>query len=232
MALHALAAGRTDDAGVPARGLRARPADRRRAAALRLRATDGEGIARRGRHRGLLRAARWRRGGSAEIEAYVLERSDCKRARSARKPIRASSTICCSRALAGLGASLSKFAADVRILSQPGLRRDLRAVRRSASRQFVDAVQAEPDSLRAHRLARAAASRVRRRRVAERRDELSRAHARRQRQPPHDSARSDALRRRDRHARAQGRRGAARRRAPHRRRTCARTRRSPGRKPC
>ena len=44
---------------------------------------------------------------------------------------------------------------------------------------------------------------IRRRRLAERRDEFSGAHARRQREPAHDSARSAAVRRRNRHARAQ-----------------------------
>ena len=119
-------------------------------------------------------------------------------------------------ALAGLGASLSKFAADVRLLSSPGFGEIAEPFGEQAGRQLGDAVQAQSDSVRTHRFARALAARLCRRRVAERGDELSGTHARRQREPAHDPTRSAALRRRDRDARSHGDRGAARRRAAHR----------------
>ena len=74
--LHALAAGRTDDAGVPARRLRARSADRRCQPALRFRKPDDQGSSRRGRHGGVVRAAARRLG------ALVRDRS--LRARTVR----------------------------------------------------------------------------------------------------------------------------------------------------
>ncbi len=73
------------------------------------------------------------------------------RARSARRPIRASSTTSCCRHWPVSGASLSKFAADVRILSSPGFGEVAEPFGQGASRQLRDAVQAKPDSLRTNR---------------------------------------------------------------------------------
>ena len=90
-------------------------------------------------------------------------------------------------ALAGLGASLSKFAFDVRILASPGFGDIAEPFGAKQVGSSAMPFKRNPGDGRADRFARAAAARLRRRRLAERRDEPARAHARRQRQPPHRS---------------------------------------------
>ena len=96
--------------------------------------------ARRRRTRGCWRApAVARPTGSRRARRVRLERARRRDANlSAQTRLPAALAAC-----AGLGASLSKFAADVRILGSARFRRSLRAVRRQASRQFGDAVQAQ-----------------------------------------------------------------------------------------
>ena len=183
--------------------VRARPADRRRAICASSSRTSrpracAARSARRRRTSSLLRSA----GRSAEIEAHVLERFGLQAREISTQTYPRKLDYLLLSALAGLGASLSKFAADVRILSSPRLRRSCRAVRQVASRQLGDAVQAQSDHVRAHRLARASAAGYADVAWQNAATNLSRAHARRQREPPHDSSRSAAVRRRDRHARA------------------------------
>jgi len=93
-------------------------------------------------------------------------------------------------ALAGLGASLSKFAADVRILSSPefGEVAEPFGSRKSAARRCRS--NAIPFFASASTRWRGCWSAIATSR-GRTRDELSRAHARRQRQPPHDP--SEAL---------------------------------------
>ena len=107
---------------LPPRGVRARRADGSCGARVRGHAADGEGHSRRRRHVGIVYAAarRTARARPNSKKPTCSARSISKRATSRRKRIRASSTTRCSRNLAGLGASLSKFAADVRIQSSPG----------------------------------------------------------------------------------------------------------------
>ncbi|MGB6521518.1 MAG: adenylosuccinate lyase [Candidatus Cybelea sp.] len=59
-------------------------------------------------------------GGSAEIEAYVLERFGLEALEISTQTYPRKLDYLLLSALAGLGASLSKFAADVRILASPG----------------------------------------------------------------------------------------------------------------
>ena len=124
-------------------------------------------------------------------------------------------------ALAGLGASLSKFAFDVRIRPAPASA-TFRALRRQASR--LSAMPFKRNPVMAERmLARPPAARVCRRGLAERRDQPARTHARRQREPPHGAARGAAVLRRDPLAGDQDRRagcGSTSARSP---RTCAST---------
>ena len=114
------------------------------------------------------------------------------RATSRRRPIRASSTTCCSRRSPAWARRCSKFAFDVRVLASAGLRRYRRTIRCQTGRFERDAVQAQSRDGRTDRFAGASAAGLCRRRLAECGDEFSRAHARRQRQPAHDPARSAA----------------------------------------
>ena len=172
--LHAPAAGRTDDARLSARVYAQDLLVDDANAALRLREPHGQGIARRGRDRGVVRAARADGSGrSAEIEAYVLERFGLQAARSARKPIRASSTTCCSRRSP---ASARRSRSSPPTFAFWPARASARWPSRSAAKQVGSSAmpfKRNPVLSRAHRLAGAAASGVRRRRLAERRDELS-----------------------------------------------------------
>jgi adenylosuccinate lyase len=59
-------------------------------------------------------------GGSAQVEAYVLERFGLRAREISTQTYPRKLDYLLLSALAGLGASLSKFAADVRILSSPG----------------------------------------------------------------------------------------------------------------
>ncbi len=59
-------------------------------------------------------------GGSAQVEAYVLERFGLRAREISTQTYPRKLDYLALSALAGLGASLSKFAADVRILSSPG----------------------------------------------------------------------------------------------------------------
>ena len=134
--------------------------------------------------------------------------------------------------LAGLGASLSKFAADVRIQSSPGFGEMFepfgeKQVGSSAMPFKRNPVMAE----RIDSLARLLPG-VCRRRMAERGDQFARADARRQREPAHDPAGSDALHRRDpRRSRERSSTVCASTsaRSP---KTCAPTARSPAAKRC
>ena len=112
--------------------------DRRRAAALRLRAADGEGHARRGRHRrprtsvccdGTARSA-------DDREPTCSERSACEAREISTQTYPRKLDYLLLSALAGFGASLSKFAADVRILAVARLRRD-RSNRSAQSKSAV-----------------------------------------------------------------------------------------------
>ena len=196
--VHPSAAGRTDDARIPLRRVCARSAHRRAQSALRLREFDGEGHARRGRYVGFVRTVcsaavahpqRW--------NARCSSVSGSKRAKSARKRIRANSIICCFRPRRS-----GRVALEIRSgRAHPqftGVRRSVRAVRRqsqvgSSAMPFKRNPICASASTRSARLLPAYAD-VAWQNAA---TNLARAHARRQREPPHDSARSAAVRRRD-----------------------------------
>ncbi len=86
-------------------------------------------------------------GGSAEIEAYVLERFGLQALEISTQTYPRKLDYLLLSALAGLGASLSKFAADVRILASPGFGELGEPFGAVAGRQLRHAVQAEPHSL-------------------------------------------------------------------------------------
>ncbi len=143
-------------------------------------------------------------------------RSDL-RARSARRPTRASSIICCSPPWPGW-AHRSRSSQPTFGCSRA--RASAKSPNRSAQSQVGSSVMPFKQnpilSERIGSLARLVA-RLRRRRVAERGDELSRAHARRQRQPPRRPSRGAcSAPTRSSRSRERSIDGSARRRAPHR----------------
>ena len=118
-------------------------------------------------------------GRSSEIEAYVLEEFGLQAREISTQTYPRKLDYLLLSSLAGLGASLSKFAADLRILASPGFGEAWRALRGVAGGKLGDALQAKPDPVGANRLAGAAPPRLCRCRLAERRDQLFGAYARR-----------------------------------------------------
>ena len=212
----------------------ARPADGPRGLVLVLHTSHREGIRGAvGTSASYTPAARRRNGRTAEQqEADVLGAFELEARDVARKPIHASSTTCYSRNWRA-SAHRSPSSRPTCAFKSAGLRRDVRTVRRpskSAARRCR--LQAQSGDVGAHRFARAVAAGLCRRRVAERRNEFPRTHARRQREPAHDPARGVPLRRRDPLARAQGSSKACASTSARSPRTSARTAPSPAAKRC
>ena len=93
-------------------------------------------------------------------------------------------------ALTGLAGTLYRFAFDLRVPTIPGLRRTVRAVRSGAGGVVGHAVQAQPHHRRKDRQPGPLSGRTAQCRLAQRRPQPARTHARRLRQPPQPYPRS------------------------------------------
>ena len=97
-------------------------------------------------------------GRSAQLEAYVLERFGLQAREVSTQTYPRKLDYLLLSALAGSGSVAFEVCRRRAHLEQSGVRRSRRAVRHVAGRQLGDAVQTQPDLVRAHRFAGAVAA--------------------------------------------------------------------------